>query len=77
MQKQKNLFQQLEEKIASLNKKKVQLEADLASPAVYGDKTKFLETEAAYKLNADDLLNANTEYETVFDKLMKLEEKTG
>jgi ATP-binding cassette subfamily F protein 3 len=73
--KQKTLFKQLEEKIADLTKKKAQLELDLASPAVYGDKTKFLQTEAAYKTNADDLKKANAEYEVVFEKLMELEEK--
>ena len=73
--KQKNLFKQLEEKIADLTKKKAQLELDLASPDVYGDKTKFLQTETAYKTNADDLKKANAEYEIVFEKLMELEEK--
>jgi ATP-binding cassette, subfamily F, member 3 len=73
--KQKNLFKQLEEKIADLTKKKAQLELDLASPDVYGDKTKFLQTENAYKINADDLKKANAEYEIVFEKLMELEEK--
>jgi ATP-binding cassette subfamily F protein 3 len=73
--KQKTLFKQLEEKIADLTKKKGQLELDLASPDVYGDKTKFLQTENAYKANADDLKKANAEYEIVFEKLMELEEK--
>ena len=73
--KQKNLFKQLEEKIADLTKKKAQLELDLASPDVYGDKTKFLQTENAYKANADDLKKANTDYEIVFEKVMELEEK--
>jgi ATP-binding cassette, subfamily F, member 3 len=73
--KQKNLFKQLEEKIADLTKKKAQLELDLASPDVYGDKNKFQQTEAAYKTNADELKKANADYEVVFEKLMELEEK--
>ena len=73
--KQKNLFKQLEEKIAELTKKKAQLELDLASPDVYGDKTKFLQTETAYNNAADELKKANAEYEIVFEKLMELEEK--
>ena len=73
--KQKTLFKQLEEKIADLTKKKTQLELDLASPDVYGDKTKFLQTENAYKANADDLKKANADYEIVFEKVMELEEK--
>ena len=48
LQKQKHRFQQLEEKLAQLNKKKTELEAALASPEVYGDKNKFLDTETAY-----------------------------
>ncbi|MFM6925678.1 MAG: ABC-F family ATP-binding cassette domain-containing protein [Ferruginibacter sp.] len=73
--RQKNLFKQLEEKIADLTRKKTQLELDLASPDVYGDKTKFLQTETAYK-NADaELKKANVDYEIVFEKLMELEEK--
>jgi ATP-binding cassette subfamily F protein 3 len=75
LQRQKNLFKQLEEKIAELNKQKTQLEQDLASPDVYNDKAKFQQTEAAYKTNADDLQKTNTEYEIVFEKLMELEEK--
>lgn len=73
--KQKNLFKQLEEKIADLTKKKAQLELDLASPDVYGDKTKFLQTETAYKNADDELKKANAAYEIVFEKLMELEEK--
>jgi ATP-binding cassette subfamily F protein 3 len=73
--KQKALFKLLEEKIADLTKKKAQLELDLASPAVYGDKTKFLQTETAYNNAANELTKTNTEYEIVFEKLMELEEK--
>jgi len=73
--KQKNLFKQLEEKIADLTKKKAQLELDLASPDVYGDKTKFLQTETAYNNAANELTKANAAYEVVFEKLMELEEK--
>ncbi len=75
LNKQKNLFKQVEEKIAELTKKKAQLELDLASPDVYGDKNKFLQTEAAYNNAAVELKKANTEYEIVFEKLMELEEK--
>jgi ATP-binding cassette subfamily F protein 3 len=42
---------------------------------VYGDKTKFLQTETAYNNAANELTKANTEYEIVFEKLMELEEK--
>ena len=75
LQKQKSRFQQLEEKIAQLNKKRITLEAALASPEVYGDKTKFLEAETAYKNSAVELQHANADYEIVFEKVMELEQK--
>ena len=53
------------------------METDLALPDVYSNKARFLETEASYKINTEELQKANTEYEIVFEKLMKLEEKTG
>lgn len=74
-QKQKNRFQQLEEKIARLNKKKAELEAGLASPEIYNDKTKFVKTETDYKTTAAELVQLNAEYEVVFEKVMELEEK--
>ena len=74
-QKQKNRFQQLEEKIARLNKKKAELEAGLASPEIYNDKTKFVKTETDYKTTVAELIQLNAEYEVVFEKVMELEEK--
>ncbi|MBO9660448.1 MAG: ATP-binding cassette domain-containing protein, partial [Chitinophagaceae bacterium] len=41
LQKQQRIFQQLEEKIAQLNKEKARLEAALADPGTYTDKIKF------------------------------------
>lgn len=74
-QKQKNRFQQLEEKIAQLNKKKTELEAGLATPEIYNDKTKFVQTETDYKTTSAELVQLNAEYEVVFEKVMELEEK--
>lgn len=76
-QKQKNRFQQLEEKIAQLNKKKTELEAALASPEIYNDKNKFVQTETDYKTTTAELEKLNAEYEVVFEKVMELEEKMG
>ncbi|HNA17444.1 MAG TPA: ATP-binding cassette domain-containing protein [Ferruginibacter sp.] len=75
LQKQKNQFNQLEEKIAQLNSEKTKLEADLASPEVYNDKNRFLQTEARYKDTQAELAKASAAYETAFEKLMELEEK--
>ena len=75
LQKQKNRFQQLEEKIAQINKKKIELEAALALPEIYNDKAKFMQAETDYK-NADfELQKLNAEYEIVFEKVMELEDK--
>lgn len=76
-QKHKNRFNQLEEKIAQLNKQKTQLEADMAAPDTYADKNKFQQTEAAYNKVSSELGLLNKEYEIVFEKVMELEEKMG
>ena len=73
LQKQQKLFQQLEEKIAVLQKKKSELEGLLTAPDTYSDKNKFLETETAYKKVSDELNSTNKEYEKVFDKIVTLE----
>ncbi len=75
LNRQKNLFKQLEEKIAELTKKKAQLESDLALPEIYSDKTKFLQTETAYNTATEELKKANADYEIAFEKLMELEQK--
>lgn len=75
LQKQKNQFNQLEEKMAQLNSEKTKLEADLASPEVYNDKNRFLQTEARYKDTQAELAKASAAYETAFEKLMELEDK--
>jgi ATP-binding cassette, subfamily F, member 3 len=77
LQRQKKLFTQLEEKIALLTKTKAELEAALANPETYNDKTKFVQTETAYKANSDELAKLNAEYEIVFEQMMDLEGKVG
>lgn len=74
-QKIKNRFTQLEEKIATVTKNKTSLESLLSSPDVYGDKNKFLQTETDYKKATAELNSLNSEYETVFEKMVELEEK--
>jgi ATP-binding cassette subfamily F protein 3 len=73
LQKQQRIFQQLEEKIADLHKKKQHLETALAEPATYSDKNKFLQTETDYKKVCNELAIQNSEYEKVFEKIMELE----
>ena len=76
LQKQQKLFQELEEKIAKVNKEKAALEAALADPATYEEKNKFLETEAAYKKISAASAELTTQYELVFEKIMKLEQQS-
>ena len=76
-QKFKNQFQQLEEKIALLNKKKQALETEMASPDAYANKDTFQKTEADYKQTSNELSALNQDYERVFEKVMELEEKMG
>ncbi len=73
LQKVQRQFQQTEEQIARLNSRKTELEASLADPATYSDKTKFLAAETAYKKAADELASLNRQYEQLFERIMELE----
>lgn len=75
LQKAQKQFQQLEERIAQLVQQRATLEASLANPSTYSDKSKFLETEAAYKKAEQELKQLNEQYEKQFEKIMQLEEK--
>ena len=74
-QKTQKQFEQLEEKIATLNKQKVLLETSLTSPDIYSDKKEFIKVESDYQSISLQLQSANAEYENVFDKLMELSNK--
>jgi ATP-binding cassette, subfamily F, member 3 len=73
LQKQQRLFQELEEKIASLAGQKIRLEASLADPSTYSDKNKFVQAETDYKKVGEEWSAANKQYEQVFEKIMELE----
>ena len=73
LQKQQKIFQQLEEKIAALTKKRAELEAALTDPATYSDKQKFLEAESLYNKATAELDQLNKQYEQVFEKIMQME----
>lgn len=75
LQKTQRQFQQVEEKIASLTKRKTELESALSSPEIYTDSNKFSQTETDYKNISQQLEKANAEYEVVFEKMMELEGK--
>lgn len=73
LQRLQKQFSQLEERVAQAKDKKVQLEAALADPAIYSEKSKFTEAEQAYKKQEADLQNLNKEYESIFEKILVLE----
>ncbi len=75
LQKTQKLFQQLEEKLSTLNKEKLSLEANLALPEIYSDKNKFIDAENKYQQKTEQLKKANEEYEKLFEKIMEMEEK--
>jgi ATP-binding cassette subfamily F protein 3 len=77
LQKQQRLFQQLEEKISDLKKKLAELESLLATPETYSDKVRFMQTESAYQQTNEELTKITRQYETVFEKIIELEEKAG
>jgi ATP-binding cassette, subfamily F, member 3 len=77
LQKHKNRFTQLEDKIAAVTKTKADLETQLAQPDILADRTKFVVAEKAYNDAVLELTILNGEYETVFEKVMELEEKMG
>ncbi|MDX1956088.1 MAG: ABC-F family ATP-binding cassette domain-containing protein [Chitinophagaceae bacterium] len=77
LQKQQKAFQQVEEKLAILQQRKIELEAKLTDPSIYSDKQKFLETESAYKKAETETKELNRQYEILFEAIMKLEEQAG
>ena len=75
LQKQQKVFEQLEQRLAELNKEKDRIEASLSTPEIYADKEKFRKAEADYKKVSDECVQLNKEYEKVFEKIMELEQK--
>lgn len=73
LQKIKNKFKQLEEKLVLMNQEKDKLEAALSDSDIYSDKEKFKAAEAAYQQSVQALATTTKEYETTFEKMMELE----
>ncbi len=76
LQKEQRKFAELEQKLAKLNAEKQDIEKKLSEPSIYSDKTRFLETETAYKNVSQKLAEMNFEYERSFEKIMELEGKS-
>jgi len=65
-------FSETELRVADLQKKKTQAEAQLGDPGIYADKNKFQEAEKKYQDFSKQLKQAETEYEKLFEEMMKL-----
>ncbi len=76
LQKLQRVFQQIEQDLARSQARKNDLTAQLADPAIYSDKGRFLETETAFKKAEEDIAKLTIQYEQVFENIMQLEEKT-
>jgi ATP-binding cassette subfamily F protein 3 len=75
LQRQQKRFQQLEQQLAELKSRKDKLEGALSDPEIYADKNKFREAEIAYQQASTEVEKLNKEYESVFEKLMELEDQ--
>ncbi len=75
LQKIKNAFRQIEEKVAATQKKKTALEAALADPEIYGNKEKFIKAESDYNNILEEHTAANKEYEKIFEQMIEMEDK--
>lgn len=73
LQRLQKQFQNLEEQIAQLNNKKAAVETELANPDNYKNQAKFSAVEADHKAIKQQLADANKQYETLFEKIMELE----
>lgn len=77
LQKIQKRFQQLEQNIEDINKEKNMLESNLALPEIYLDSKKFITAENLYNQKTAELKKANAEYETLFEKIMEMENAAG
>ncbi len=75
LQKQQKLFQKLEEDINKLKQDTAELEAKLADPAFYSNKTEFLKVDEQYRKHGERLVQLNKEYDKSFELIIELEEK--
>jgi len=75
-QKQQKAFQKLEEQLNQAESEKASLEQQLANPDVYTDKLVFRETEKKYTACLARVTTLQKEYDTAFEKMLELEEKS-
>jgi ATP-binding cassette, subfamily F, member 3 len=75
IQKLQKALSQLEHNIETLNKEKVEIELQMADPAIYTDVAKFQAIEKSYHDKNALIRSMNKEYEIAFNDLVELESK--
>ena len=73
LQKQKKRLQNLELDINNTKVQKDAIEQELGNPDTYTNPAKFASLESEYKSVQQKLTTLNTEYETVFEKVLEME----
>lgn len=76
-QKQQKTFQKLEEDLNKVKAEKTNVELQLADPAFYADKDKFLKLDEQYRQLTSRFESLSKDYDKVFELIMELEEKIG
>ena len=77
LQRLQKQFNRAEEELEKLKKQQLQAEAAMADPEVYADKNKFGKIESEYRNILQKVATATKEYETLFEKLMEMEEQAS
>ncbi len=76
-QKQEKLCQRLEEELNKLKKDRVDIEARLADPNIYANKTEFLKLDETYKQLVKKIEEQIKTYDKAFERMMDLEAEIG
>jgi ATP-binding cassette subfamily F protein 3 len=74
-QKKQKAFQRLEEQINKMKEEKAVLESQLADPAFYSDKDKFVKVDEAYRKLNLQLDSLSTDYDKLFEEILEMEDK--
>jgi len=72
-QKQEKLCQRLEEELNKLKKERIDLEAQMANPNIYANKTEFLKLDDTYKKHVNKIEEQIKAYDKAFERMMELE----
>lgn len=73
LQKYQRQLEKLEQQINELNKKKLEIEKQMSSPETYASQEKFKQLEKDYATLVTKLSSSETEYESIFEKIVELE----